>query len=153
MAVNFTPEQAAALTLAASRRTYQLLRHLDLDDGQGADRLLESVASVDEWLALGISLKTVQDATVKHLESAQRDRCTQEQTALRDLLKSTKGKRVALTEWIFASAELALALMREREPDQAGRLRYYESRARTVFEAEEPGSHIRRAVFGDDLQH
>jgi hypothetical protein len=144
MATTFTPEQAVALTLAASRRAYQLLRHLDLNDGEGAARLLFNVETPDEWLSLGSALKAQQTATVAGLTPAEQHRCTLAQAALHERLLATNGDKVALADWIFTSAKLAVALKRMAEPDQAARLRFYESRARTVFDDKEPGSQVRR---------
>lgn len=149
MAVNFTPEQAAALTLAASRRAYQLMRHLDLDDGDGAARLVSNVEAPEEWLALGSALKGQQTAAAESLTAAEQHSCTFAQAKLRERLLATNGERVALADWIFTSAKLAVALKRAAEPDKAARLSFYESRARIVFDGEEPGSGLRRATFGE----
>lgn len=146
MPVNFTPEEGAALTLAASRRAYQLMRHMDVGDGEGAARLLINVESPNEWMALGSALKSAQTTTAKGLTSEEQQSCTSAQEALHQRCLATNGERVALADWIFTSAKLAVALKRAAEPDQAARLAFYESRARMVFDAEEPGSHMRRRL-------
>lgn len=146
MPVNFTPEEGAALTLAASRRAYQLMRHMDLGDGEGAARLLINVETPNEWMALGSALKSAQTTTAKSLTSEERQSCARAQEALHERCLATNGDNVALADWIFTSAKLAVALKRAAEPDEATRLAFYESRARMVFDAEEPGSHIRRSL-------
>lgn len=137
-------DQAASLTLAASRRAYQLLRDLELNQHENAGRLLINVQTTDEWIALGSALKAIQSATAKQLGPEGQERCALAQAALQERLEATNGESVALADWIFTSARLALVLKRATEPDQAVRLAFYESRARTVFEGEEPGSHLRR---------
>ncbi|TQN44394.1 hypothetical protein FHU33_3896 [Blastococcus colisei] len=146
MAVNLTPGQAAALTLAASRRAYQLLRHMDLGEGEAAARLLINVEARDEWLALGKALKAQQTAAAEELEPADQHACALMQAELHERCLATNGEQVALADWIFTSAKLAVALKRKAEPDQVARLAFYESRARMVFEAEEPGSRMRRKL-------
>jgi hypothetical protein len=138
--------------LIGNRRAHQLLRHLELHDGESAGRLLDALDGHDEWLALGTALASVQDVTIQQMWSATRDAARKAQATIRSLdpwpPQSAQGRHA----WIFAEAELAIMLLTAHDPDQASRLRYYESCARASFEGEEPGSHLHRTLFEEPTE-
>lgn len=141
-----TAEADATAALVGMRRAYQLLRHLELDEPEAADRLLAALAARREWVLLNLALTVLQNQTMKRLAPDRHLAWSRRQTEVQAAGRGADSLP-ALSAWTFASAELAVELLTEDRPDQAGRLVFYETQARTAFDGEEHGSPARRRFF------
>jgi hypothetical protein len=125
-----------AAVLVGSRRAYQLLRLLELGDWAGIDRLLEAPASADEWMQLGLALRSIVDITARRLPDEQRASSSAEAAKVAELGYSVSNP-TQLTAWLSISAALAIELLTLKDSDQASRLAFYESRARMSYDLED----------------
>lgn len=127
-----TREQLPAAAVLGNRRAYQLLHHIEQDDSEAAQRLLDGLTSPDECQVLGVVLRTLQRSAARELPA---DRQAIAGLAMADVASLRDADDP--TDWIVASAELVIELRTELMPHRAARLRLWDFRARLAYELQD----------------
>lgn len=150
------PSENVTRALIGNRRAHQYLRLLDLGRRSQAAELLDGIegqadaaAAAAEFVFMGGTLRSVSDSIATRLPDVVREEVAakQEELLARRSALFLPGE---LRAWVEDSAAEALRVTTLLWPNRKVRVSFFEASAKSSFESEEPGSHVRRTVFGED---
>lgn len=131
--------------IVGNRRAHQYLRLVDLGRRTQAGELLESLDAAALVFMAG-TLASVARICAGQLPEGPAP-TLERLDELEAMFETHKNTMEELRAWVIATADEAMRATADLWPNRKHRISFFENSARTAFDGEESGSHVRRTIF------